>query len=143
MERSAGGVVLRRVGPDLHVLLILDPYGRWGLPKGHVEEGERTEEAALREVREETGLEELELGPVVDAIDWRFRDADVMVHKHCVFYLMHSPRGGVEPEEEEGIRACRWLPFAAAVERVDYANTREVVRAARRMVREGAHPFDL
>lgn len=143
MERSAGGVVLRPRADGVRVLLILDPYGRWGLPKGHVEEGETLEDAALREVREETGLEEVELGRTVDTIDWRFEDDSVLVHKVCTYYLMHSPRGEVEPDTAEGIRRCLWLPFDAAVKRVEYPNTREVVRVAWRMVREGEHRFDL
>lgn len=125
------------------MLLIHDPYGRWGLPKGHLERGEGPEAAAVREVGEETGLEGVDLGPPVDRIDWRFRDGEVVVHKHCVFYLMHAPRGDAQPRVEEGIRACRWLPLDEAVERVDYDNARGVVREARRMVREGEHSLDL
>ena len=56
IEHSSGGVVARRVDGSVHLLLIRDPYGKWGLPKGHVENGESSFEAALREVREETGL---------------------------------------------------------------------------------------
>lgn len=136
-------MVLRGGAGGVRVLLILDPYGQWALPKGHLEEGETLEEAALREVMEETGLEEVVPGRSVDTIDWRFRDGYLRVHKVCTFYLMHSPRGRVEPESEEGIRECLWLPFDAAVKRVDYANTREVVRTARRMVADGDHAFDL
>ena len=53
VERSAGGVVVRVLEGGPHFLLIRDPYRRWGLPKGHLEEGEANEAAALREVREE------------------------------------------------------------------------------------------
>ncbi len=69
-EWSAGGVVLRRIRGRLHVLLIKDPYGNWGLPKGHLEGAEKAQEAGLREVGEETGLGDLELGPKLRTIDW-------------------------------------------------------------------------
>lgn len=136
-------MVLRSGSEGVRVLLILDPYGRWGLPKGHVEDGETVEAAAVREVKEETGLDEVELGRAVATIDWHFEDDAALVHKVCTFYLMHSSRGDAEPETEEGIRRCVWLPVDAAVKRVDYANTREVVRTARGMVAEGEHSFDL
>lgn len=143
LEESAGGVVLRREGDQVQVLLILDPYGQWGLPKGHLEDGEGPKEAAIREVHEETGLEDVELGPAVETIDWYFRRNRVLVHKFCTFYLMCSRRGEAEPEVEEGITECLWLPLDSAADRVGYGNTREVVRAAVRMVRAEEHSFDL
>ena len=56
VRRTAGGIVVRVIDGILHCLLILDRYGKWGLPKGHLEDGETLEQAALREVEEETGL---------------------------------------------------------------------------------------
>lgn len=136
-------MVVRRVEESHRVLVIRDPYGQWGLPKGHVEEGEEPPEAAVREVREETGLERVELGPVIDTVDWYFRSEETLVHKYCTFYLMHSPKGEVEPEVEEGITECVWLPMEPAVERVSYDDTREVVRQAVRMVRDGVKAHGL
>src|SRR6185312_5043727 len=60
-ETSAGGVVFRTEGTERLYLLIRDSYQNWGFPKGHLEHGEQPEAAALREVREETGLSALEL----------------------------------------------------------------------------------
>lgn len=137
MERSAGGVVVRRCSSEPHVLLILDPYGKWGLPKGHLEEGEGDREAAVREVREETGLDEVELGPDLGEIDWTFRRSGRRIHKFCRFFLMHAPQGETRPELSEGITECRWLPVDEAIRTVAYGNAREVlVRAAERI--EGA-----
>src|SRR5688500_17848393 len=74
--KSAGGVVVRAHDGVPHVLLIRDPYQNWGLPKGHLEPGEDSQSAAVREVREETGLALVELGPELGMIDWYFRRDD-------------------------------------------------------------------
>ncbi|MEC9298464.1 MAG: NUDIX hydrolase [Gemmatimonadota bacterium] len=131
IEHSSGGVVARRMDGNVHLLLIRDPYGNWGLPKGHVENGESSCEAALREVREETGLTHLEAGPSLGSIDWHFRLKGDLVHKFCDYFLMASPHGDTSPEVSEGITECRWLPVDEAIETVAYDNAREVVvRAA-------------
>ncbi len=85
IEHSSGGVVARHMDGAVHLLLIRDPYGKWGLPKGHVEDGESSREAALREVREETGLTGLDAGPSLGTIDWYFRFKGELVHKFCDF----------------------------------------------------------
>jgi len=113
-----------------HVLLILDPYRKWGLPKGHLEEGEGEPEAALREVREETGLDELVLGPDLGEIDWTFRRLGRRIHKYCRFFLMHAPEGDATPEVSEGITDCRWLPVDEAARKVAYENARRVILRA-------------
>lgn len=134
IERSAGGVVVREIDGVPHVLLIRDPYQNWGLPKGHVESGEGSGEAALREVAEETGLGDLALGPELATIDWYFRARDKLVHKFCAFYLMTSVEGNPVPEEDEGISECVWLTLPEAEKRISYDNAREVVRVAREAI---------
>lgn len=143
-ERSAGGVVVRVRGGEHHVLLIKDPYRKWGLPKGHLEEGEGSSEAALREVTEETGLTDLTLGPELGEIDWTFRARGKMVHKYCRFFLMSAPAGTAQPEVSEGITACRWLPLDQAIRMVAYENARQILeRAADRLAGAGYDPAAL
>jgi len=129
-ETSAGGVVFRRNGAQPSFLLIRDSYRNWGLPKGHLEAGEEADEAALREVAEETGLSDLVLHGPIQEIDWFFRFRRRLIHKTCVFFLMESASGDACPQRDEGITACRWLPFEAALKAVSYANAREVLNRA-------------
>ena len=132
---------MRRIDDTVHVLLIRDPYRNWGLPKGHVEDGEEAPEAALREVREETGLGELELGPALGTIDWYFRLDGRLVHKFCQFFAMVSERGSAVPQEDEGITECVWVPAPEAAARVTYDNARQIVREAVRRLRGEELPF--
>ena len=112
------------------VLLIRDPYQNWGLPKGHLEDGEDAQTAAIREVQEETGLALLELGPELGSIDWYFRQEERLVHKICSFFLMRCEEIETIPEVAEGITECEWLPAEEAMTRVTYENAREMIRAA-------------
>ncbi len=140
-ETSAGGVVFRRGNGDQPVfLLIRDSYRNWGLPKGHLEAGEEAADAALREVAEETGLADLVLHAPIQEIDWFFRFRRRLIHKTCAFFLMESAAGEPCPQRDEGITACRWLPFEAALKTVSYANAREVLSAAGQLVGDLGRP---
>lgn len=129
-ETSAGGVVFRVDRGDVLYLLICDSYQNWGFPKGHVERGERVEEAALREVAEETGLTDLVVRAPVDTIDWFFRFRGRTIHKTCHFYLIEAGDPATCPQQAEGITACHWAGFDEAVERISYQNARDVLRRA-------------
>ena len=127
-------MVVRRICGVLNALLIKDPYGNWGLPKGHLEGSEGPQEAGLREVMEETGLDDLILGPELRTINWYFRLKGRLIHKHCTFFLMTSREGNPIPQESEGITDCLWLPLLEAIEVVGYQNAREVLLDAARIV---------
>jgi 8-oxo-dGTP pyrophosphatase MutT (NUDIX family) len=139
-ETSAGGVVFRMVpGTEGTVayplfLIIRDSYRNWGFPKGHVEEGELPEAAALREVGEETGLRGMTIRGPVEAIDWYFRFRGRLVHKVCHFFLMETDQAETSPQRAEGITACRWAAYREACDVISYANARDVLRRANEMI---------
>ncbi|MGQ0640425.1 MAG: NUDIX hydrolase [Gemmatimonadaceae bacterium] len=133
-ETSAGGVVVRRSGDDMLVLLIRDSYGKWGFPKGHLQEGEAADVAAARETAEETGLADLRVLEALETIKWRFQWRGQLVHKTCHFFLMQSETESTSPQIAEGITACRWTTFDRAHELIAYANARDVLRQARERI---------
>jgi ADP-ribose pyrophosphatase YjhB (NUDIX family) len=112
-------------------LLIRDSYRNWGFPKGHLEGEEGAESAALREVREETGLADVALRAPLDTIAWSFRFRGTLIHKVCHFYLMQAEGGThTQPQRAEGITACRWAPYDDALRLLSYANARDLLRRA-------------
>ncbi len=134
LETSAGGVVYRVHNGSALFLLIRDSYRNWGFPKGHLESEELPAAAAMREVREETGLDMLVLDGEIDTIDWYFRFRGKLVHKVCHFYLMRTDSALTTPQRAEGITACRWASFDEASRLVSYANARDVLQRAQAMV---------
>ncbi len=134
-ETSAGGVVFRREAGAARFLLIRDSYRNWGFPKGHLERGEPSAEAARREVTEETGLEDLVLHGPIKVIDWYFRFRGKTIHKYCHFFLFESKRGEAVPQVDEGITECAWHPLEDALRTISYDNARDVLRRAAEMER--------
>jgi 8-oxo-dGTP pyrophosphatase MutT (NUDIX family) len=134
---SAGGVVHRSVDGRLEIVLVhrRQPV-LWALPKGTPDAGETLEETALRETREETGLE-VELETPISAIRYFFVHASTRFHKTVHFYLMR-PVGGALDRHDHEFDEVRWLQVEEALELMSYATERGVVEEAVRMLHDGA-----
>jgi 8-oxo-dGTP diphosphatase len=123
--RAAGGVVVRGTGADVRVALIHRPkYGDWTLPKGKLEPGEGWEEAALREVEEETG-QRCELARELEPARYRDRKGRPKLVR---YWLMRSLGGEFSPGEE--VDELRWAAPAAATRLLSYEHDRRLVDAA-------------
>lgn len=149
---SAGGVVYRKVDGRIEAVLcgrVIHSHGagngankrptsdatrdediRWSLAKGTPDPGETMEETALREVREETGLE-VEIDSPLGSIEYWFasREPDVRYHKTVHFYLM-VPVGGDFRFHDPEFDVVRWFPSDEALEKMAYINEADVLRRA-------------
>ena len=129
--------MFRRVGAETFFLVIRDSYQNWGFPKGHLEEGEQPDSAAMREVTEETGLRGLTLRSVIETIDWHFRFRGRLIHKVCHFFLIETVETETKPQKAEGITACKWATYDEAATLISYANARVVLDRARSLLVSG------
>jgi 8-oxo-dGTP diphosphatase len=133
VEISAGGVVYRDAAEGPEVCLIQTQGGKaWQLPKGIIERGEETLEAAIREVSEETGLSS-ELRQELDKIEyWYVWNADAgpeRVHKWVYFYLLRYLSGETKDHDDEVDDAC-WVPIADAHGLLSFESEQHVMRQA-------------
>lgn len=139
-ETSAGGLVLDRRGAQARGALIgrLDRRGRllWSLPKGHLEAGETAAEAAVREVREETGIEGEVLGEL-GVIDFWFVAGGRKVHKTVHHYLLLAtdPDQPLSDADRE-VSEVAWVPMSELTDRLAYADERRLVARATDLLAE-------
>jgi 8-oxo-dGTP pyrophosphatase MutT (NUDIX family) len=129
-EFSAGGVVVR--DGEVAVIVPVKPSANGGrvlgLPKGHPDGDETPEQAAKREVREETGLSVELLGKLGD-VHYVYERKGNPVAKRVTFFLFEYRSGDVADHDDEIEQAC-WMPLEQAARELTYAGEREMVRRA-------------
>ncbi len=138
VENSAGGVVFRRTGKGLLVGFIKDSYHKWAFPKGHVEKGETLPSAALRETREEMGIDRAwiiaPLGTVSIWFKDRYDKPGTTVHKYISYFLIETPgneKGRPENKKTgERVRAIKWVSLARAPKQASYKNILPILKKA-------------
>ena len=123
-EKSCGCIVLNS---KHQVLLVHHNAGHWGLPKGHVEEGETEIETAKREVKEETNID------VEVNSNYRYSmnySPEKGIMKEVVFFLARSISDNLKEQIEE-VQEVKWFDFDDAISTITYDNSKELLRKAK------------
>jgi len=149
-ETSAGAVIFRKQDDKIYYLLLhYEAGGHWGFPKGHIEKGESEKETVRREVKEETGLEDIKIiKGFKEYIKYIFRDIYGLneeekkkapwVFKIVIYYLAETKTKEVKISFEH--IEYKWLPYEEALKQITFKNTKEILTKADRFLAEKYNP---
>jgi 8-oxo-dGTP pyrophosphatase MutT (NUDIX family) len=134
---SAGGVVFRRDNERIDVVIVaVGGQNRWQLPKGLVEKDETPEIAAVREAREEGGIDS-EVVEHIETVEYWYAGLDggerVRFHKRVHFFLLRYLSGDTSNHDWE-VSEARWVPIDDAKIQLAFDNERRVVERARELI---------
>jgi bis(5'-nucleosidyl)-tetraphosphatase len=133
-EFSAGAVVFRRDGTRKYLLLHYEA-GHWEFPKGNVEKGETPEDAARREIKEETGIDGVEFIPAFEEkIKYYYKRDKGTVQKEVQFFLAEAKSDKVILSDEH--TGFEWLGYREAYERITFRNSKNILKNAESLLSE-------
>lgn len=128
-EPTAGGIVFRyaKDRKTIEVLLISDSKGRWTIPKGHIEDGETPRRAAEREIREETGLQQMQVMDWLGKINFRYRRDNSLVLMTTEIFLIEA-RGNTDSlKPEKWMTSLAWLSANEALDKIEYEDIGKLI----------------
>jgi 8-oxo-dGTP pyrophosphatase MutT (NUDIX family) len=137
-ETTSGGIVFRRdEKAGIQILLMQDAKNRWTIPKGHVEPDEEPKATAEREIREETGLQEMKVYSWLGKVHFRYRRSHTLVLMTMHIYLVEG-HGNTDALHPEGwLNDIKWLPATEAVDKIAYDDIGKLILVGMKKVREG------
>ncbi len=130
-ESSAGAVIFFKKGKKIEYLLLNYPGGHWDFPKGHIELHENPIKTAIREIKEETGLDVKIIRGFERKITYSFKDRGENVIKDVIFYLAQAKTQTVRLSEEH--KGYVWLPYEKAYELITF--NKSILRDAERFLK--------
>ena len=104
----------------------------WSLPKGHIETGETPEQAAVREVKEETGIES-QIDKSLGVIDFWFMAGGKRIHKTVHHFLFKETGGKIAPQVSE-VDDVRWFPLTEIVEKLAYPDEKKLIARSKELI---------
>lgn len=129
VEKSAGAVIFRKEKDTIKYLLLHYELGHWDLPKGHIEKKEKPEQAAAREVEEETGIKNIEFIPgFKETIKYFYKREGKNFFKIVVFFLAQTKAEKVKISYEH--KGFKWLPYEKALGQLTFQNAKNILKKA-------------
>lgn len=137
-ETTSGGIVFRRNAKTnkLEILLIQDAKNRWTVPKGHVEEGEEPRQTAEREIREETGLQEMKVMNWLGKVNFRYRRTHTLVLMTMHIYLVQGLGDTDKLQPEDWLTDIKWLEATDAVDKIAYEDIGKLILLGMKKIRK-------
>lgn len=128
IEVSAGGVVFRKRGKKLKILLLKDKNNNWTFPKGLIEDDEDKLGTAQREISEEVGLKNVKFVSELPPIGYWYKWQQNLIKK-TVYYFLFEALGNEkpEPQKDEGIKEVKWFTPQKALAIIGYRKTNEPI----------------
>lgn len=138
-ETTSGGIVFRHNDKTgkLEILLIQDAKERWTIPKGHVEPGEEPGATAEREIREETGLQEMEVLSELGKVNFRYRREHTLVLMTMHIWLVRGLGNTDELNPEDWLSGIKWHSSVDAVDKIAYDDIGKLMLLGMKKIREG------
>ena len=137
-EPTSGGVVWRRTERGaIEILLIQDAKDRWTIPKGHIEEGETAKQTAEREIREETGLQEMKMMAWLGKINFQYRRQQSLVLMTTEIFLVEAKGDTDNIKPEEWMKGIKWLPANVALDKIEYEDIGKIILLGLKKIRQG------
>src|SRR3989338_5236004 len=123
-EKSAGAVIFRKEGGKIFYLILQYGQGHWDFPKGHIENQETEQQAARREIEEETGLKEIEFASdFKETIKYFFRQKGELINKTVIFFLVETKQTEIKISFEH--KAYKWLEYTQAHKELSFKNAKD------------------
>lgn len=126
-EATAGGVIYRQRNGRLQILLIQDALDRWTIPKGHIEPGETAQEAAIREIAEETGMNNIKPIVWLGKVHFNYKRENTLVMITQQVYLFKALGDTDALVPEDWMNDIAWHDYEEAVELVDYPDIKKII----------------